>query len=257
VTVFSGMWWGVWGTWFLLWAATAASAAGLCAVLLWEVRREGRRPRRSGIDGTCVYLHETTVMYHYESRAPAGAQREEIEEKTGRSSEAHVDAGALSASLGLGAHNSREVVRKYLQEKKGTLVIRPVVAAFERDDAIVHIDLIKRLVERNPASVRAATAQRAERRRARGILLRNIEAFVLIKGHFREVGRDETSVTYMAPYGDPEASAHGPQIRIGCATEWLIDKAATGFRARCLGEVQEWNAEEGVLDIEPMALFRY
>ncbi len=131
------------------------------------------------------------------------------------------------------------------------------MAAFERDNAIVHIDLINRLVERNAASAKAVATQHANRRTPPGVLLRNIEAFVLIKGHFREVSRDDASVIYMAPYGDPEASTHGPQIRIKCATECLIDKNATGFRARCLGEVQEWNADEGVLDIEPMAVFRY
>ncbi|GGW98373.1 hypothetical protein [Streptomyces chryseus] len=43
----------------------------------------------------------------------------------------------------------------------------------------------------------------------------------------------------------------GGKIRHGCA-----GGAERTFSARCLGKVQDWNAEDGVLEVQSMAIFR-
>nr|WSW41906.1 substrate-binding and VWA domain-containing protein [Streptomyces sp. NBC_01001] len=65
------------------------------------------------------------------------------------------------------------------------------------------------------------------------------------------------STVFLAPYGDPADPSRGPRVRITCATEGLRNQVPRGtFLARCLGKVQEWNPEEGVLEVQAMAIFR-
>ncbi|MFF8837312.1 hypothetical protein [Streptomyces sp. NPDC015130] len=96
---------------------------------------------------------------------------------------------------------------------------------------------------------------------ARGtVRLRDVGDFVLIRGRFRTTGEDSAdgpSTVFLAPYGDPADPSHGPRVRVTCATEGLRAQVPQGtFSARCLDRVQEWNAAEGVLEVQAMAIFR-
>lgn len=56
---------------------------------------------------------------------------------------------------------------------------------------------------------------------------------------------------------DPADPAEGPRVRVTCATEGLRNEVPQGtFSARCLGKVQDWNAEDAVLEVQAMAIFR-
>ena len=97
----------------------------------------------------------------------------------------------------------------------------------------------------------------ASRTSQQSVRLRDIEDFVLIRGRFRKIGESPESTVFLAPYGDPADPAAGPRVRVTCATEGLRNEVPQGtFSARCLGKVQDWNAEDAVLEVQAMAIFR-
>ncbi|WP_405805209.1 hypothetical protein OG729_08155 [Streptomyces sp. NBC_00210] len=51
--------------------------------------------------------------------------------------------------------------------------------------------------------------------------------------------------------------ARSARVRVTCATEGLRNQVPQrAFSARCLGKVQDWNAEDAVLEVQAMAIFR-
>ena len=62
---------------------------------------------------------------------------------------------------------------------------------------------------------------------------------------------------FLAPYGDPDDPARSARIRVTCATDGLRNQVPQRtFSARCLGKVQDWNAEDAVPEVQAMAIFR-
>lgn len=81
---------------------------------------------------------------------------------------------------------------------------------------------------------------------------------VLARGVFQEGSRTDERTIFVAPYGDPVDPGHGPRVSVICDNSGLRRKVPEGrFFAWCLGEIdQPWNYEDGVLVIDPIAIFK-
>ncbi|MFJ8076724.1 hypothetical protein ACIQ7Q_22960 [Streptomyces sp. NPDC096176] len=258
--VFTEAWWGVWWPWMLLWLLTAAGAVAL--LLLAAVRlaaHTGRSGARNLTYSICFYLHDRTVMDHYQMRGYAAALRKEVEQRTSDSKDGTIRATVFGLSAGGGRRDNSEIVSKYMQVAEPISVIGIIMDVLEEKDVIVHVDLVGETVTRNAALTRAM----ADHPRGTGtssqtdVRLRDIEDFVLIRGRFRKIDESPESTVFLAPYGDPDDPALGPRVRVTCATEGLRNEVPRGtFSARCLGKVQDWNSDDAVLEVQAMAIFR-
>ncbi|MFE7127143.1 hypothetical protein [Streptomyces sp. NPDC057617] len=264
--VISEAWWGIRWPWMLVWLLTAVCLAALLVLTVLRLVRflRGRRPdSRPATFSICFYLHGTTVMDHYQMRGYAAALRREVEQRTSDSTEGNVRASVLGATLGGGRRDTMEVVSKYLQVAEPISVIGVIMDVLEKEDVIVHVDLVNGTVRHNRAlAAGSGTGAGAGARAGAGasrrtVRLRDIEDFVLIRGRFRKVSESSGATVFEAPYGDPDLPGEGPRVRVTCATEGLRTAPGQGtFLARCLGKVQDWNAEDAVLDVQAMAIFR-
>ncbi|MGW7199427.1 hypothetical protein [Streptomyces chryseus] len=257
--VWTEAWWGVWWPWMLLWLVTAAAAVALIVLaVLWLVR--ARRGRDQALTySICFYLHDRSVMDHYQMRGYAAALRKEVEQRTSDSADGTIRAKVFGLSAGAGRKDHSEIVSKYLEVAEPISVIGVVMDVLEERNVIVHVDLPGETIRRNAALARAL----ADRPPAAGagpqttVRLRDIDDFVLIRGRFRKISESPESTVFLAPYGDPEDPSRGARVRVTCATEGLRNEVPRGtFSARCLGKVQDWNAEDGVLEVQAMAIFR-
>ncbi|MFE6844854.1 hypothetical protein [Streptomyces sp. NPDC057686] len=246
----------------LLWAVTGAGLSALLAVAVLRLVRARRAATQDLTDGICFYLHDKTVMDHYQMGGYTAALRKEVEQRTSDSKDGTVRAKVFGVGVGAdgGRKENTEIVSRYMEVAEPISVIGLIMKVLEEKRIIVHVDLPSQCVTRSPALLRTASdAQGAVR-------LGDIEDFVLIRGRFRTTGdgpqqpeRPEGagSTVFLAPYGDPADPSRSPRVRITCATEGLRNQVPRGtFLARCLGKVQEWNPEEGVLEVQAMAVFR-
>ncbi|MFI2369463.1 hypothetical protein [Streptomyces sp. NPDC018833] len=255
--VFTEAWWGVWWPWMLLWLLTAAGAGALLVLAAHRLVR-GRRGGRDLTYSICFYLHDRSVMDHYQMRGYAAALRKEVEQRTSDSKDGSVRAKVFGLSAGGGRKDNSEIVSKYLEVAEPISVIGVVMNVLEKKDVIVHVDLVGETVRRNAALARALAGHpRSAASAAQTVRLRDIEDFVLIRGRFRKIGESPESTVFLAPYGDPDDPSAGPRVRVTCATEGLRNEVPRGtFSARCLGKVQDWNAGDSVLEVQAMAIFR-
>ncbi|MGW6708855.1 hypothetical protein ACWGDE_28750 [Streptomyces sp. NPDC054956] len=262
MAVLSEEWWGVWWPWMLLWLLTAGGVLTLVVLAVSWFTGGARSAGQNLTYSICFYLHEKSVMDHYQMRGYAAALRREVEQRTSDSKDGTIRTKVFGVGADAGRRENREVVSRYLEVAEPISVIGLVMDVLEENDVIVHVDLVHRTVLRNKALTKAlAAAPEARPARPgparRDIRLRDIEDFVLIRGRFRKIGDTPDGTVFLAPYGDPEDPARGPRVRVTCATEGLRNEVPRGpFSARCLGKVQDWNAEEGVLEVQAMAIFR-
>lgn len=262
MAVLSEEWWGVWWPWMLLWLLTAGCALTLVVFAVSWFTGVGRSAGQNLTYSICFYLHEKSVMDHYQMRGYAAALRREVEQRTSDSKDGTIRTKVFGVGADAGRRENREVVSRYLEVAEPISVIGLVMDVLEEKDVIVHVDLVNQTVLRNKALAKAlAAAPEARPARPgpadRDIRLRDIEDFVLIRGRFRKIGDTPEGTVFLAPYGDPEDPARGPRVRVTCATEGLRNEVPRGpFSARCLGKVQDWNAEEAVLEVQAMAIFR-
>ncbi|MFG2875239.1 hypothetical protein ACGFYU_09560 [Streptomyces sp. NPDC048337] len=181
----------------------------------------------------------------------AAALRREVEQRTSDSKDGTIRTKVFGVGADAGRRENREVVSRYLEVAEPISVIGLVMDVLEEKDVIVHVDLVQQTVLRNKALTKALAAAPEARpvrpgRARRDIRLRDVEDFVLIRGRFRKIDDTLSGTVFLAPYGDPEDPARGPRVRVTCATEGLRNEVPRGpFSARCLGKVQDWNAEEG------------
>ncbi|MEV6396233.1 hypothetical protein AB0M39_15895 [Streptomyces sp. NPDC051907] len=255
--VLSEQWWGVWWPWLLLWLSTALGLVALVAsAIAWLVRGRGGEGRDLTYS-ICFYLHDRSVMDHYQMRGYAAALRKEVEQRTSDGRDGNIRASVLGLSAGGGRRDNSEVVSKYLEVAEPISVIGTIMHVLEEEDVIVHADLVNQTVRRNVA-LAAGLASLGGTRSARDpVRLRDIEDFVLIRGRFRKISESPESTVFLAPYGDPDGAGETPRVRVTCATEGLRNEVPRGaFSARCLGKVQDWNADEAVLEVQAMAIFR-
>ncbi|WP_327302876.1 hypothetical protein OG730_04175 [Streptomyces sp. NBC_01298] len=267
MAVLSEEWWAVWWPWMLLWLLTAGCALTLVALAVYWFTRGGRSAGQNLTYSICFYLHDKSVMDHYQMRGYAAALRREVEQRTSDSKDGVVRTRVFGVGADAGRRENREIVSRYLEVAEPISVIGLVMDVLEEKDVIVHVDLVNQTVLRNKALTKALAAapgaRAPEARTARpgpahpDVRLRDIEDFVLIRGRFRKIGDTPEGTVFLAPYGDPEDPARGPRVRVTCAAEGLRTEVPKGtFSARCLGKVQDWNAEEGVLEVQAMAIFR-
>ncbi|WP_328619330.1 hypothetical protein [Streptomyces sp. NBC_00354] len=252
--VTSEAWWAVWWPWMLLWAATGAGLAALLAVAVLRLLRARRAATQDLTDGICFYLHDKTVMDHYQMDGYTAALRKEVEQRTSDSKDGTVRAKVFGVGADGGRKENTEIVSRYMEVAEPISVIGLIMKVLEGKRIIVHVDLPSQSVTRSSALLRTASDTQG------AVRLRDIEDFVLIRGRFRTTGDGPEragSTVFLAPYGDPADPSRGPRVRITCATEGLRNQVPRGtFLARCLGKVQEWNPEEGVLEVQAMAIFR-
>ncbi|WP_327387907.1 hypothetical protein [Streptomyces sp. NBC_01207] len=262
MAVLSEEWWGVWWPWMLVWLLTAGGVLTLVVLAVSWFTGVGRSAGQNLTYSICFYLHEKSVMDHYQMRGYAAALRREVEQRTSDSKDGTIRTKVFGVGADAGRRENREVVSRYLEVAEPISVIGLVMDVLEEKDVIVHVDLVNQTVLRNKALTKALTAAPEVRPARPGpanrdIRLRDIEDFVLIRGRFRKIGDTPEGTVFLAPYGDPEDPARGPRVRVTCATEGLRNEVPRGpFSARCLGKVQDWNAEEAVLEVQAMAIFR-
>ncbi|MFE1905309.1 hypothetical protein ACFW96_16860 [Streptomyces gardneri] len=249
--VTSEAWWAVWWPWMLLWAVTGAGLVTLLTVALPRLVRARRTVTPDITDGICFYLHDKMVMDHYQMRSYTAALRKEVEQRTSDSKDGTVRAKVFGVGADGGRKENTEVVSRYLEVAEPISVIGLIMKVLEEKRVIVHVDLPSRSVTRSTALLRTTSGAGGD------VHLRDVEGFVLIRGRYRATGDEGTSTVFLAPYGDPADPSQGPRVRVTCATEGLRTQVSQGtFSARCLGKVQEWNAAEGVLEVQAMAIFR-
>ncbi|GLF97908.1 hypothetical protein [Streptomyces yaizuensis] len=256
--MFTEEWWNVWWPWMLLWLLTAAGLAALVALAAVFLLTRGRRGRdRTLTYSICFYLHDRSVMDHYQMRNHTAALRKEVEQRTSDSSDGTIRAKVFGVSAGSGKKDNKEIVSRYLEVAEPITVIGVIMDVLEAGDAIVHVDLVNQSVRRNAALANAQAATGRPGPAPGLVRLRDIEDFVLIRGRFRKISESADSTVLLAPYGDPEDPSSGPRVRVTCATEGLRNEVPRGtFSARCLGKVQDWNAADAVLEVQAMAIFR-
>ncbi|MFG2294412.1 hypothetical protein [Streptomyces sp. NPDC048603] len=252
--VTSEAWWAVWWPWMLVWTATCAGLAALLAPALRGLVHARRAAAPDITDGICFYLHDRTVMDHYQMRGYTAALRKEVEQRTSDSKDGTVRAKVFGVGADGGRKENTEIVSRYLEVAEPISVIGLIMKVLEEKRAIVHVDLPSLSVTRSTALLRTASAAQGT------VRLRDIEGFVLIRGRFRTTGDEPegaASTAFLAPYGDPADPSRGPRVRVTCATEGLRSQVPEGtFSAHCLGKVQAWNPDEGVLKVQAMAIFR-
>ncbi|MFF3454928.1 hypothetical protein ACFYXH_11440 [Streptomyces sp. NPDC002730] len=255
--VFSEAWWGVWWPWLLPWLLTAAGVVTLLVLSLsWFTR--GRRTDGQNLTfSICFYLHDKSVMDHYQMRRYEAALRKEVEQRTTATKDGNVRATVFGVGAGAGRRDNREIVAKFLEVAEPISVIGIIMDVLEEKDVIVHVDLVNQTVRRNTALAKGLVTLHGSGTSQQSVRLRDIEDFVLIRGRFRKISETAESTVFLAPYGDPDDPALGPRVRVTCATEGLRNEVPQGtFSARCLGKVQDWNADDAVLEVQAMAIFR-
>ncbi|GAA0925018.1 MULTISPECIES: hypothetical protein [Streptomyces violaceusniger group] len=261
MAVDSGMWWSVWWPWMLVWLVTAVSLIAVVAWLAVRVHRYRKRLRSSAekpTEGICLYLHDRAIMNLYEMGRYEKALEREVQHRITRTADGSLRARLFGVGVSGGRNVSREEISMYIESAKPITAIGLIVDTLERTDAIVHGDLRTGTITRNHALERALdTIDRPGPGAAESVRLRDIEDFVSIRGRFRKAGQTPSRTVFLAPYGDPEDPAEGPQVRVVCTTDGLRndDSHEGTFPARCLGKVRDWNPGTGELTIEAIAIF--
>ncbi|MFF5447707.1 hypothetical protein [Streptomyces sp. NPDC012888] len=258
--VTSEAWWAVWWAWMLLWTATFAGFAALLTVALLRVVRARRAAAGDITDGICFYLHDKTVMDHYQMSGYTAALRKEVEQRTSKGKDGTVRAKVFGVGADGGHKENKEIVSRYMEVAEPISVIGVIMKVLEDKHVIVRVDLPSRSVTRSTALLRTASAAQGS------VRLGDVEGFVLIRGRFRAAaagaggagGTEGTdAIVFVAPYGDAADPARGPRVRVTCATEGLRIQVPQGtFSAHCLGKVQEWKPDEALLEVQAMAIFQ-
>ncbi|MFI1397910.1 hypothetical protein [Streptomyces sp. NPDC020681] len=256
--VFSEAWWAVWWPWMLLWLLTAVCVVTVLVLAVSRVARGRKAPDGGLTYRICFYLNDKQVIDYYLSRGDVGSLRKNVKQTTAGGKTANVHASGFGVSAGGGKNDNSEIVSEYLEETEPISVIGGIMKELEEKDVTVHVDLLTESIRRNAAMTRALAALQRPGSARQHVRLRDIEDFVLIRGRFRKISAADDITVFLAPYGNPDTlDAPGPRVRVSCPTEWLRNEVPRGtFSARCLGKVQDWNAQDAVLEVDAMAIFR-
>ena len=188
----------------------------------------------------------------YQSGGYGDALRREVEERIGTTSDGQFALKVHDVGVGGTRGRAREVVSRYISTAEPIAVIGVLLKALESVDGVVHVDLHDRTVLRGNA------LEHAGRQRGGTVRLRDIDAYVSVRGMFRLAGRTDTTAVLLACFGDPDDPAEGPQVRVECHNDGLRHTHIPDdpFHARCLGRVQAWRAREAEWVIRPVAIFQ-
>lgn len=239
----------------LVWTSTVAStvAAITTTVTHW------RRHRRTNVEqrySTAFYLDDNRVMdlYRQHGGKYKAALRHEIEEKIGNSRDAGVSVGLAPVQASGRRTVNSEILHRYIEQAKPITVIGIIIDVLDKADDIVNVNLLKREVIANRALDKVL--DNADDGHSDPVRLRDVDAFVSVRGRFRLIEQTNLTATFQAPYGSPNDPADGPQVHITCIASGLRRPPPQGsFPARCLGQVLDWDPQTHRLVLDPIAIF--
>jgi hypothetical protein len=251
VAVVDKAWLAVWWPWLLVWVATAALLAAAVGIVV--VHRKNRRAIAHRHD-ISIYLDEKSVMdlYRQYGGKYKAALRHEVQERisSSREVEASAELAPLQARARRGVNS--EVFRTYIEKAEPITVISMIVDVLAAANDIVDVDLTRQEVKAGAALSKALHPERP----AESVRLQQVDAFVSILGRFREVDRDAETATLEAPFGHPVDLTRASKVRIVCAAAGLRTSVLPSGRSRCLGLVDDWDAESRTMTVHPIAVFR-
>jgi hypothetical protein len=257
MAIFDPLWRSVWWPWLLIWAATFLSLVIAMALALryWYIHyRRAAAVRHHDIS---FYLDDKSVMdlylqYGGKYKAPL---RQEVKEHISNNREIELNADLAPIQTRAKTGVNRDVIRSYIENAEPITVIGIIIDVLEQADDIVHVDLRKREVTFNRALNKIRNAHGDEGPTA--IHLRGLDTFVSIRGQFHVAEVTDAATTFEAPFGAPTNTPH-PRVSCHCMASGMrgAPVPSSSFSARCLGRVEEWDANTGRLKVHPIALFR-
>jgi hypothetical protein len=256
MAIFDPLWRSVWWPWLLIWAATLVSLVIAIAIALthWHIYRRAVTVRHHDIS---FYLDDKSVMdlylqYGGKYKAPL---RQEVKEHISNNREIELNADLAPLRTRAKTGVNRDVIRSYIENAEPITVIGIIIDVLEQADDIVHVDLRKQEITFDRSLNKARNAHDDER--ITTIQLRGLDTFVSIRGQFRAAEITDAATTFEAPFGDPTNTPH-PHVICICMASGMrgAPVPSSSFSARCLGRVEEWDANTGKLKVHPIALFR-
>ncbi len=244
--VADNLWWSVWWPWVLVWLGTGLAL--VAAIFIVFVAWRGHRKRTKQPPYLSFYLHENSVMALYQYKYK-GALEQEVQARVGGSRELRVGTSVPMVAFGGNLERNREEFRRYLEVAAPITVIGILMDVLEDD--LVHVDLERGSIV---PSKNLGPIRRAARLSELGG-----NSYVLARGifHIEASPATASSTMFLAPYGPPAATGSDPMIRVRCVNSGLRDDVPEGhFWARCLGTVQGWDARNGHLILDPIAIFK-
>ncbi|WP_440899581.1 hypothetical protein [Actinosynnema sp.] len=245
------LWWSVWWPWAVVWVVTALALLVALGAVVAAWRGRARYAPAPGVPGVPIYLDEKAVMDLYQVGGYGDAMTKEVVDRVGTTRDGKIALKGVDVGVEGARQSGREVVKTYIENSEPIAVVGVLLGALESAHGVVHVDLRDRTVRGDVALERALGDG------ARTARLRRIDAYVSVRGEFRETGRHDGTRVFQAPYGDPDDPAEGPQVVVECQSAGLRpDVVPEGvFSARCLGRVQAWKAGSGEMVIRPIAVF--
>jgi hypothetical protein len=238
----------------LSWILIGVGAVLVVVAVLLHVR-SGRRPRDTpgtiGEHEFLVYLNETTVMDILQYRGDVPALKRLVEQYTRESAEGRGEVKAHWFGLGGSRTRDGETTESYEAEERPITAIRTVVRALEAADAIVYADFHTGEVHAH-RSLAGGAAEHAK--------LSDTRMFLSVDGlfeHYEEgEGADGDHLRLRAPYPSGDAHVRVKIARSGVRERTVLPAKNVSFRARVLGKVENWDEEDGVLEMWALAIFR-
>ncbi|XVV00970.1 hypothetical protein ACQPW3_26560 [Actinosynnema sp. CA-248983] len=233
--------------WFWV-LATLGVALVVAAVVLY--RRHGRSPREAagtiGEHEVLIYLNETMVMEIFQNQGDVPALKRLVEQYSRASAEGRGDLKVRWFAFGGNRTHEAQRAESFEAEDRPITAIREVLRKLEVADAIVYADFHKGEVHahRSLADSGAADAKLSETR-----------MFLSVDGLFEEHGSDQEYLRLRAPYPGGDAHVRVKIARRGVREQDVLPEN-TSFRARVLGKVENWDAEDKVLKMWALAVFR-
>ncbi len=185
------------------------------------------------------------------------ALEQQVEERISRSNDASIGTELSLAKGSAGRRVTTELFRNYIERAEPITVIGIVIDVLEGADDVVHVDLLGQRVTDSGALARTVGRRNGQAARPRTIRLRDIDAFVSVRGLFKKASQTKEETIFLAPYGELSDPEQSPRVRLKCVTNGLRDTVPDGmFYARCLGKVETWDPRAGELTIHPIAIFK-
>ncbi|MFJ6196917.1 hypothetical protein [Micromonospora sp. NPDC092111] len=248
------LWWQVWGSWSLLWSATALCWVGVALLLVGRWRTHRRRPRSLDV---AFYLNTKAIMGMYQQLRYKPALERAVREEITRSTNAEVRAAfAGLTDAALTRQVDRNVFHEYIEKDEPITVVGIIMDVLEKAGDVAYVDLERQTVTLPPMLARDLSRDHSAGARG-AVRLRDLDQFVLIRGVYRKGGDDPRTLTFQAPYGEPDDPSAAPRVRVDCDDADLRFRVPNGpFRARCLGRVENWDDRAGEIVIDPLAIFK-
>lgn len=256
MAVVNGAWWGAWWGWMALWLVAAAGVLAMAALLAVLVRRRLRGPvREHSGPSMCVYLDEQAVKNLDEVGNHNATLERVVEERRNVTTTAGFLTKLMPFEVKADRGATQETFTSYVQSATPLSVVGVLLSVFDREDAIVHVDLSSGTITPNRALARKLAAARDDDARAAEVALSDVTQFVSVEGRFGAEPETDDGFVLRARYGGAGQSAH---VKVPCAASWLqIDKMYEGeFQARCLGKIIGWNQNTREVTLDAIAIFR-